>query len=252
MKKILALLFNLLFGKYGVYIKCILYNFKQNDFKIHFKDNIYKVSIDNIEMKFYENPYYLLVEQKQYFKFSHIKKGDTIIDAGAFMGTFTVYASLITENGKVIVFEPDPDNYKMVEKHIELNNLNNVILLKKGLWDCEKTLKFEQNNVGSTLNIINEDNPNLIEVQVCALDEILNDHKIGNIDFIKMDIEGAEIEALMGANKTLVNNDVKLAIASYHIVKGKETYISVEKQLSNMGYQTNTVIDPERVTHAWK
>ena len=72
------------------------------------------------------------------------------------------------------------------------------------------------------------------------------------VDFIKMDIEGAELAALEGAIKTLTSNNLQLAIASYHIVDGQQTFMKLEEQLGRLGYKTETAFPPWLVTYAWK
>ena len=67
-----------------------------------------------------------------------------------------------------------------------------------------------------------------------------------------MDVEGAELEAINGGEKTLRDNMVNLAVASYHIVDGKETYIELEKILSRFGYKTETSFPSHLTTYATK
>ena len=67
-----------------------------------------------------------------------------------------------------------------------------------------------------------------------------------------MDIEGAEFEAINGAKKTLLNNRVNLAIASYHIVKVKKTYAGVEKMLKSLGFRVKTGYPVHLTTYASK
>jgi hypothetical protein len=72
------------------------------------------------------------------------------------------------------------------------------------------------------------------------------------IDFIKMDVEGAEIEALKGSMNTLKEFDVNLAIASYHEVDGKKTSHEVEKLLSEYGYEAKTSFPMHLTTFGFK
>jgi len=67
-----------------------------------------------------------------------------------------------------------------------------------------------------------------------------------------MDIEGAEIEAIKGAKKTLKNNTANLAIASYHILDGEKTHFKLEKMLQKLGYKTETSFLQHLTTYANK
>jgi hypothetical protein len=89
----------------------------------------------------------------------------------------------------------------------------------------------------------------MTDVPVVSLDNALTEIGISNINFIKMDIEGAEIEAIKGAKKTLSNN-CGLAIASYHIIDGEKTCIQLEKLLSTLGYSVITSFPEHLTTYA--
>jgi hypothetical protein len=77
------------------------------------------------------------------------------------------------------------------------------------------------------------------EVEVDTLDNILQDLQVDKVDFIKMDIEGAEIEALAGMENTLEScQALKLAVAAYHRVRGEPTYKTVIPYLQQKGFKT--------------
>lgn len=191
-----------------------------------------------------------------YFKYYRLKEGDTVIDGGAYLGEFTLYAAKVVGNGgKVIAFEPDTANYKKLLKNISLNNLDNVIAINKGLY-CENTnLKFYNDSSGGSF-LFSEDlesKPNgIVKVPVVKLDDEMNRLGIQKVDFIKMDIEGAEIEALKGCKRLLKSNYVNLAIASYHILDGQPTCKRLEGLLQEMGYKFETANPQHLTTYGWK
>jgi hypothetical protein len=79
-----------------------------------------------------------------------------------------------------------------------------------------------------------------VEVEVDTLDNILKELEISKVDFIKMDIEGAEIEALKGMDGVLKGR-TELAIAAYHIVNGRETFKIIIPWLEKRGFVTRKV-----------
>ena len=83
------------------------------------------------------------------------------------------------------------------------------------------------------------DNSKFVEVETIRLDNYFKNNN--RVDFIKMDIEGAEIEALEGCVQTIKNLSPSFAIASYHIVNGEPTYIKVEEFFKNNDYPYKTV-----------
>ncbi len=232
-------------------LKFLYFNlFKKNKFKISYRRKKFIVKFKNFTLIFNNDPYIeLSIPTKGYLKKYKINKDDIVIDAGAYDGVFTIVAAkLVGKNGKVIAFEPDAQNYKMLAANIKLNNLNNVILINKGLWSDSTILKFK--NIGSGIASVNHNGD--ISIPVVSLDEAIRQLRINRIDFIKMDIEGAELEALKGCENILQNNDVKLAIASYHIVNGKQTYIKLEKMLEEYGYRAETSYQLHLTTYANK
>lgn len=231
------------------YLRCRLYNLHQNHFKIHFRHSLFHVSFDEFNLIFEQNPFHLLMEQQQYNRYYSLKKGDVVIDAGGFWGTYALYAAkTVGATGKVFVFEPDSTNRKQLISHLKLNDLNNITLINKGLWDKEDSLPFNSSGgLGSSFAGAEEDSEH---IDVTSIDIALEELDLKKIDFIKMDIEGAEIEAIRGAENTL-KKGTNLAIASYHIVDGQSTYITLEKILEGMNYATKTDKSPEIITFSW-
>lgn len=185
-----------------------------------------------------------------YEKYYNLKEGDIVVDAGAYPGDYAAFAARkVGKKGKVIAFEPDKKNRKILQRNLEKEGLNNFIVIEKGLWDKKTKLKFSgQDGLHSTL--FKEVNQS--EVEVVKLDEELKKIGIKKIDVLKMDIEGAEIKAIQGAEETLKNNNVKVMIASYHIVNGATTSHFLEKYLSDLCYQVKTDYPKHLTTYAWK
>jgi FkbM family methyltransferase len=175
-----------------------------------------------------------------------LKKGDIVIDAGAFPGEYALYAAKkIGDKGKVICFEPDPFNYKALCRITEKSK--NIVVINKGLWSRERFLNISGENQSATI-----DSKGSSQIEVTALDNELEKLGIRGVNFIKMDIEGAEIEAIDGMFKTLQYSDTHLAIASYHIVNGKKTCYVVEQKLTAMGYEVSTGYPKHLTTYGSK
>ena len=104
-----------------------------------------------------------------------IHKGDVVIDIGANIGYYTImFAKLVGDSGKVIAFEPDPTNYELLKKNIEINGFTNVILEQKALSDNPGKMMLSLNNentAGHHLDFKNENSINSIEVDVLSLDD---------------------------------------------------------------------------------
>lgn len=163
------------------------------------------------------------IDISSYLRDRPIKRGDVVIDAGAYNGIFTIIASrLVGKEGKVIAFEPNKD--LIIQKKA-------VKIYKIGLWNKLEIVGFCDE--GATSHIKDEEQNKI----VCVPFDSLN---IGKVDFVKMDIEGAEIEALEGMKETLLKYKPHLAIATYHIRDGKTTQKPVENYLKSLGYKVET------------
>jgi FkbM family methyltransferase len=229
-------------------LSCIYKNCcEKNNYSIAYKNKIYIVVFDSIPIMLCTNKCEEAFNQG-YLEHYRIKKNDFVVDGGAYVGAFSIYAAkIVGDGGKVIAFEPDAKNYKLLLKNIKLNKSKNIIPINKGLWRNSTTLRFRSSS-GEASSLIFDENQNghinqdgnIIDVEVTSLDDELELLNIKKVDFIKMDIEGAEVEAVKGAKRLLKNNYVNLAIASYHIVDGKQTYLELTEVLTGLGYHSET------------
>lgn len=226
-------------------IKCIWYNFfskKYYSFEINksgnFVTNYKKVSLVS------ESPLYHVVKDFDFYQhFYHIKKDDIVIDAGANEGLLTLlFSNLVGEHGFVYAFEPDSFNVSKFNSNRELNPiLKNIKIEDFLLWNENTFIDFyEAGTVGSSAHWKPE-NGISTKKEAITLDYWVKKNNISKIDFIKMDIEGAEIEAIEGCREIINNFKPNFAIASYHIVNNEPTYIKIESFFKSIGYPCKTV-----------
>lgn len=110
---------------------------------------------------------------------------------------------------KIYSFEPDHENFCLLEEKVKNLKLDNTKLVEKGLWSSNTQLSFySMADMGSMICKTGNS-----VIPVTTLDECIADD---TVTFIKMDVEGAEMEALKGARNSIVSNIPKLAISIYH------------------------------------
>jgi FkbM family methyltransferase len=134
-----------------------------------------------------------------------IRKGDVVLDVGANIGYYTlIFAKLVGENGKVFAFEPDPSNFALLKKNVEINGYKNITLVQKAVSNkTGKTkLYLSDRNLGDHRIYDSHDGRRYIEIDAIRLDDYFKDYN-GKIDFIKMDIQGAEGGAIQGMRSLL-------------------------------------------------
>lgn len=110
-----------------------------------------------------------------------------------------------------IIFEPDTENLKKLVKNVRLYR-DNLTIIPNGVFSKITQLSFNLNQDGSS-SISNSENNNSVTVQCLDIDSCFYNFKP---NFIKMDIEGAELEALKGASETIIKHKPNLAISLYH------------------------------------
>jgi len=132
--------------------------------------------------------------------------GDTVIDIGAHIGSYTVrIAKAVGEEGLVIAFEPDPDNFKLLLLNLKVNKLRNVIALPYAISNHSGTLTLHRSRCTGlhSTAVVPPGYIGSVKVKAITLDDIIKSVNIKRVDWIKIDVEGAEKEVLEGAIDTL-------------------------------------------------
>ena len=134
-----------------------------------------------------------------------VQAGWTAIDAGAYIGYYTLLlAKQVGPSGRVIAFEPLPENFRVLSENIELNRLQNVIAENKAVTDQSGVATLYRGYEGpfSLTSSIVAASGEGIEVQAVSLDEYLNNYR-ERVAFVKIDVEGAESQVLDGMKRIL-------------------------------------------------
>lgn len=135
---------------------------------------------------------------------SSLGKDDIFLDVGAHVGKYTVLAARkVGDKGLVVAIEPHPENYRTLIENVRINGLNNVIALNIAAWSEESTLRLFVGDEHGHHSVKKDFGLGFINVQAKALDNVLNELKIKRVNFIKVDVEGAELEVLKGLSETL-------------------------------------------------
>lgn len=162
-----------------------------------------------------------ITEGRQYFDLSMLKpdsSGERFADLGACDGMSSVeFLRWCGGNGYCYCFEPDRKNIDVLKRNMQQKGLNadkDFSLIEKGVWSESTELLFNESGSADS-HFVSEmdDSADIHRVQVVALDDELKDKKV---TFVKMDIEGAELEALRGAESIIRKQRPKLAICVYH------------------------------------
>lgn len=137
-----------------------------------------------------------------------LRKGDTVIDAGAHLGTFTAFA-LQRGARRVILFEPDPVNAACLRQTFlaEVHS-GKVAVLEQAVWDESGVMRFRESRDSLAGRVSNGPEPAAgdareIVVRATTIDEAVKRLELDEVDVIKLNVEGAEREAVLGARQTI-------------------------------------------------
>ena len=170
------------------------------------------------------------------------KQGDIVVDIGAHMGRYTIIGSKrVGAQGKVVAIEAHPSNFEMLNRNIKLNQLTNVIPLNYAVFSKETKIKLYLPEVESGYTIYNTIMSNrartedkFVEVNANTLDYILQSKGITYVNWIKIDVEGAEFEVLKGASNVLSKSkDIALLIE----VHGLDNYRPILEFVSSYNFK---------------
>lgn len=188
----------------------------------------------------------IFINKEYYFK--SINKKPTIIDCGSNIGMSVIFFKWLYPNARITAFEPDDLTFEVLKENIENNNLKNVILVNKAIYskNVTKYLYYDLNHPGSLIMSLDKDRYHTDRKKVRTT--VLSQFVKKKIDFVKMDIEGMEYEAISELDITGKLSLVRELIIEYHHhIKPQEDALSnLLKKIedSNFGYQITSLLRP--------
>ncbi len=220
----------------------------ERDIKEHYGISIWEV--DRVFPEEYKNPHWrernekiidiidITEEEREslYQKFP-IRKGETILELGAYYGFSSIRLSeLVGEHGSIISVEGSKRNYIFLEKNLDINEVLNVYSIRQGIWSSTKRLTLfdaEDERKSFIPGFVENDSGETIEVT--TVDEILGEIHLHNntIDVVLIDLNGSELEALIGMSDLIYKDRPRFIINCYI----EESAFQVSNFLREQGYK---------------
>jgi FkbM family methyltransferase len=176
--------------------------------------------------------YNWIVDWEEFQLIEHyLEKNDIVFDIGTNMGFYTVWMSrFIDQYGKIHSFEPDNQNYLRLQTNIALNQIEGIVKTNRcAVSDSDGWLKFTEGRDGEN-HISNFALDASVEVQSITLDTYLETQGIQHIAYMKIDVEGFELQVLKGAKELLENKKVDII------------QLEINQQLNNAGTKVNDLL----------
>lgn len=162
-----------------------------------------------------------------------VEPGMTILDIGVNKGYFSLLsAKIMNDKGKILSFEPSPENCYWIKESIAANGYKSIKLFQIALFNKNGEMKLFMSEKSGHHSLVRNKGLGSINVPTMKLDDIITEQKIGKIDLIKIDVEGAEIQVLEGSFKLLAQQSPKLLI-DIHIIDRKKLF----RMLENFGFK---------------
>lgn len=182
---------------------------KGKTYTLDYNNKKYLFPIQNIETSLFYHKYNLNLLPEEVMK--KINRTD-FIDAGAYIGDSAIVLNHFNPL-RIYAFEPIHENFSKLLKTIKMNNLKNIMAVKKGLGKNSGRAKLIGKDIISFI-----DESGTEETEIIKLDDFARENKL-NIGLIKLDIEGFELELLNGAKETIKKFKPVLLISVYHTGK---------------------------------
>lgn len=172
--------------------------------------------------------------KQEIYKFKTSKPNPYIIDAGANIGLSILYFKQLFPQSEIVAFEPDPELLAVLKENLTTFGYNDVQVISKALWDNETTLSFFQEGADGGRIATAIDKESMITLPTTKLRKYLEKP----VDFLKIDIEGAEARVLKDCQDLLVN--VERLFVEYHSFIGQEQDLPLLLSvLKNSGFRLN-------------
>ena len=181
-----------------------------------------------------------------------LSDGDVALDIGSNIGYYTLlFAKQVGPEGKIYSFEAEPDNYQILKRNVMTNHYKNVTCEMKAVSDVNGSVSLMKSlNSDGHHHIVSNDSDSeklLIKIPSVSLDEYFEDID-RQISVIKMDIEGAELNALKGMRRLLAENDKIVIIMEFNpsaLVRFGTKPRDVLEFLISMGFGLKNIVENE-------
>lgn len=231
-------------------------------FRIGYRRNQWTCRFDDHELSFPYYPYLAFQDIEGYLPDPRFipAAGQTIVDIGGCYGEYSLFASrLVGPTGRVIMVEPDAYNLKRAREVFAMNGSPaNILVFQGALSDADGTATFRtgrgpESALAPAVAAPEGDvaDAELVQVEVITLATLAKRFALDRLDIVKMDVEGAELEVIRGARELPDGFKPRYAIASYHLVNGRQTAALLPDLFSGLHYECTTGNPAHLTTWAW-
>lgn len=177
-----------------------------------------------------------------------IRPGMVVVDIGAHIGYYTrLFSRLVGKSGRVFAFEPCSENYPVLTKNLSAKEFQNVTLFNKavGVEDAQGTLFISPGHSNHSLNRGFTESVAQEQIEMVSLDSVFRQQGFCHIDFIKMDVEGFEINVLNGMKEVIANSPNLSMLVEYNpaaLRSGNFEPVELLALVERMGFEAQRIL----------
>lgn len=174
-----------------------------------------------------------------------LEDGWTIVDIGAALGDYAVWAAKQIPHGRVVAVEPYPPSVSLLRANVDKNRVYNVDIFAGAIAKSSGTtsLQVEQGSIVQNSTAINQKSGQVVDVKTISLDDLLTQFAIAKCDYLKMDCEGGEYEILFSASARTLSKIDRICM-EVHDGMTKYNRNDMISFLQKSGYQTRLTVNP--------
>jgi FkbM family methyltransferase len=163
---------------------------------------------------------------------------DVVIDIGAHIGTFSVWAAQKAVSGRVISFEPNPENYALLEENKSLNQLPNLSIINSAVSDVRGSARLYTSDFHNmTHSFFEEGTRDFTLVDTLSLEDIIQEYKLERVHYLKIDAEGAEYQIILNTPSNVLAQIDKIFIEYHDYLKHGYNFKDLTGYLTENGFQ---------------
>jgi FkbM family methyltransferase len=152
--------------------------------------------------------------------------GQVFLDIGAYVGWYAIQAArAVGPSGQVVAIEPDPRNRLQLESNIDLNRITNATIVPLAAWSHAGKVKWQGDSAESVWHKIDESR-GIGTVDAVTVDDLVARCALKRVDWIKLDVEGAEVEVLKGATQSIERFHPALFIEVHGTLDALEAFLT--------------------------
>jgi FkbM family methyltransferase len=165
---------------------------------------------------------------------------DVVVDIGAHIGIFAVYAARKVSKGTVLSYEPEPDSCQYLQKNKEQNSLSNLKIFNLAITSTGGAvdLHISSSNTGAH-SIYAVDTKRIIKVPSVTLEDVLAQNALERINYLKMDAEGAEFDVILNTPRDVLHKVDKIVMEYHDFLSTGHSHGQIVRRLQSCGFQVS-------------